>query len=526
MHWRSITPTIGVVITLALTSCSSSTASSTPPATSAVATTTTAAGATPPTTGVATTTAPTTAAPTTAAATTAAPTTAAPTTAAPTTVPAPPAVATASTCPDGAPATLTCLTVAVPVDPTAPTGKSINLAVTVRRADPTTWTAPVLSILGTTPIYPWTDPNQSKVFPGHDMIWVDQRGAGRSDGVTDCPDLQTYVAEINTAHLGAPAVAAIKACFANAEKSVVPFATVFDHRTVAADIGTVRRALGISTWALYAGSAGADVALHLVDQEPDTVTAIVTRTPTAVGAGISPNNLAAAFARFAADCAAAPTCKTNGDLQQALATTYARLANPVTSKVTEKVTGVPIVLDQRVLLDSMQSIGSIALAPLVPPRLSAGDVGGSDTAVATAYAEAHIDTYEWVLVAHCQSTDYTFPGLTTTSDDQAGLFKGFTIKPFCDAVGPMPQYPARATPTSKVPVLAVLPSYDPRSSVTTTKQVFSGFADTTIIEVPRIVDPIQQLTDCFYATANAFLAAPGAKLDASCLTSPAVSTLA
>ena len=358
------------------------------------------------------------------------------------------------------------------------------------------------------------------------MIWVDQRGAGRSDGVTDCPELQTYVAEINTVHLGAAAVAAVEACFASADKSVVPFASVVDHRIIATDIGIVRRALGISTWALYAGSAGADIALHLVDQEPDSITAIVTRTPSAVGAGISPNNLAAAFARFAADCAAAPKCKANGDLQQALEKTYARLANPVTTNVAEKVTGVPVVLDQRVLLDSMQSIGSVALAPLVPQRLGAGDVGASDTVVATAYTEARIDPFAWTLVAHCQRADYTFPGLTTTADDQAGLFKGYTVKPFCDAVGPLPQYPPRATPTSNIPVLAVLPSYDPRSSVTTTKQVFSGFANTTIIEVPRIVDPLQQLTDCFYATANAFLAAPGAKLDARCLTSPAISTLA
>ena len=76
-----------------------------------------------------------------------------------------------------------------------------------------------------------------------------------------------------------------------------------------------------------------------------------------------------------------------------------------------------------------------------------------------------------------------------------------------------------------VPVLAVLPSYDPRSSVGTAKKLFSSFANTTIVEVPRIIDPLAQLTDCFYATANAFLAAPSASLDSSCLTSPSVATL-
>jgi pimeloyl-ACP methyl ester carboxylesterase len=358
------------------------------------------------------------------------------------------------------------------------------------------------------------------------MIWVDQRGAGRSDGVTDCPDLQKFAGEIGTAHLGTAAIAAFKECFARAEQSVVPFASMFDHGVVATDIDSVRRALGISTWALYAGSAGADIALHLVDQDPASVSAIVSRTPTAVGAGISPNNLADAFARFTADCAAAPKCKASGDLQQALAGAYARLATPVTTKTTEPGTGVPIVLDRRVLLDSMQSIGSVSLVNNVPSFLPQAVDGSSDENVAAAYVGAHVDPFAWAFVSRCQSEDYTWPGLVTTANDRAGIFEAFTIKPFCDAVGPLPQYSPRAQPTSSVPVLAVLPSYDPRSSVTTVKQVFSGFENVAIVEVPRIVDPLQQLTDCFYATANAFLAAPGAQLDASCLTAPAISTLA
>jgi pimeloyl-ACP methyl ester carboxylesterase len=363
------------------------------------------------------------------------------------------------------------------------------------------------------------------VFPGHDMIWVDQRGAGRSEGVTDCPDLPKYAAEIGTARLGPSAVAAFKECFGRAGQSVVPFASMFDHRAVAADIGSVRQALGIATWALYAGSAGADIALHVVDQDPAAVTAIVSRTPTAVGAGVSANNLAAAFARFAADCAAAPKCKANGDLEQALATAYARLATPVTTKMTEPGTGAPIVLDQRLLLDSMQAIGSVALVNNVPSLLPGAVDGSTDEAVAAAYAGAHPDPFAWAFVSRCQNEDYTWPGLVTTANDRAGIFAAFTIKPFCDAVGPLPQFSPRANPTSTVPVLAVLPSYDPRSSVATVQQAFSGFSNLTIIEVPRTVDPLQQLTQCFYTTANAFLAAPSAPLDASCLTSPAISTL-
>ncbi len=417
------------------------------------------------------------------------------------------------------------MTVAVPVDPTKSGGPAINLAVTVRRASPSTWNAPVLSILGTTPTYSWTDPKAADVFPGHDMIWVDQRGAGRSDGVTKCPDLTTYSAEINTLNLGAAAADALKACFAKAEQSVVPFASIFDHRIVAADIGIVRRALDISTWALYAGSAGADIALHVIDQDSSSVTALVSRTPVAVGAGGDANDLAAAFGRFADDCAAATECSKSGDLQQAFAKTFARFANPTTTKVIEPGTGIPVVLDQITLLDSMHSIGSITLANLVPKFLPGGPDGSSDEGVAQAFAANPVDTNAWALVAHCQGEDYIYPGLTTTANDTAGIFAGYTTKRFCDAVGPLPQYPSRANPTSTVPVLAVLPSYDPRSSVSTVEKLFSSFANTTIVEVPKIIDPLAQLTNCFYATANAFLAAPSAPLDSGCLTSPSVATL-
>jgi pimeloyl-ACP methyl ester carboxylesterase len=357
------------------------------------------------------------------------------------------------------------------------------------------------------------------------MIWIDQRGAGRSDGVTNCPELSTYSAEISTMNLGPAAAAALKACVVKADKGMVPFASIFDHRTVAADTEVVRRALGISTWALYAGSAGADIALHIIDQNPTSVTALVTRTPTAVGAGGGTNDLAAAFGRFAADCAAAPKCSKGGDLQQALAKTFARDARPTTTKVIEPDTGIPVVLDRTTLLDSMKSIGSVTLSTLVASLLPGGVDGSTDEVVAKAFAANVIDTSAWGFVAHCLNVDYTYPGLTATANDTAGIFAGYSTKRFCDAVGPLPQYSRRAHPTSAVPVLVVLPSYDPRSSTTTTRQIFAGFANTTIVEVPRIVDPLQQLPDCFYATANAFLAAPSAKLDAACLTSPAIATL-
>jgi pimeloyl-ACP methyl ester carboxylesterase len=444
--------------------------------------------------------------------------------AATTTAPRATAQPVSAQCPAGAASDLACFKVAVPVDPAAG-GSTLDLAVTVRRATATAWNAPVLSILGTTPTYPWTDASAGNVFAGHDVIWIDQRGAGRSDGVTDCPDLAKFPAEIQTDNLGPDAVAAFKACFAKANAGPMPFASMFDHRVVASDIDTVRRALGINTWALYAGSAGADIALHLVDQDPASVSALVTRTPTAVGAGVSTNNIADAFDRFATDCAAVPSCAAKGDLHKLVTAAYARFATPVTTKVLEVGTGTPIVLDRHTLLAGVQGIGNTSIAPNVPSALAGGADGSSDEFVARAFASLPIDASAFGYVARCQQDDYSNPGLTHTANDHAGIFAEFTTKRFCDAVGPLPQYSARPHPTAKIPVLAVLPSYDPRGSVTTTKAIFDGFPNTTIIEVPRIVDPLSQLRDCFYTTANAFLGNPTAPLNATCLTAPALSTL-
>ena len=364
------------------------------------------------------------------------------------------------------------------------------------------------------------------MFTGHDVVWIDQRGVGRSDGVTDCPDLAKYPVEIQTGNLGKPAVDAFQACFKLAENNAVPFASIFDHGVVAADYSVVRRALGIASWSLYAGSAGADIAVHLVNLEPQTIKAIVTRSPTAVGAGLSPNNLADAFARYAADCAAAPKCAANGDLRAVVAAIYEREKTPIVTKTIEKGTGIAAVLDHQNLFGGIESaMGNVALSPGLPGLLKGIVDGSTDEAVAGAFASYPYDTFAWGFPGNCGDDDYVAPGLVHTESDHAGIFATYSSADVCSQYGPIPKRTVPPKVTSDIPVLAVIPSYDARSSDTTAAAVFAGFSTTTIVDVPRIVDPLTQLTDCFYATANTFLADPAGKLDTSCLTSPAVSTL-
>ncbi len=241
-----------------------------------------------------------------------APTTNAPTTTAPVPVPTP----VPTTCPPTAPAGLTCATVAVPVDPSKPSGPTLNVAITMRRADGSSWASPILVLNGTAPNYGSADPRRSTELIGHDLVFIDQRGIGRSDGAVACTGLDKYTAERNELCSGEKAVATFKACLATQTGGPVPVDSIFNHDVVASDIGVVRRALGIDRWSVDAPNGGVDIALRMVSGDPGTVASIATRSPQVVGIGESPNTMADGFDRFAADCAAATTCSANGDLKK------------------------------------------------------------------------------------------------------------------------------------------------------------------------------------------------------------------
>ncbi len=88
------------------------------------------------------------------------------------------------------------------------------------------------------------DPDKPS-FVGHDLIDIDWRGQGRSDGVSTCSGLHDYTGEINTWRLSSAATAAAKACIAKADPAQL--ALVLDHSVFAADVVAVRHARSGST---------------------------------------------------------------------------------------------------------------------------------------------------------------------------------------------------------------------------------------------------------------------------------------
>ena len=479
--------------------------------TATVATTT--AGA-PATTAPAPTVAPTTAAPTT----TVAPTTAAPATTAATTtttavtatVPAP----VATTCPDGYPAGVTCATVTVPVDPTKPTGPTLDIAVTVRRAKPDTWTSPIALIQS------FAEPKffAPERFTGHDVIALDARGVGRTGPNTDCPELKDYTAEINTRNLQPSGVAAIKACIAKLATAQVSLAAVIDNAARATDTATVRRSLGIDKWAIFTARGSADAVMYLLATDAKAITSVFAYTPYTVGAGITPNNAKDAFDRFATDCAGIPACTAKGDMQAHLATLMA--LPPVTTKTLETATGWPIVLDAVTARSGITgALSRSSLAAILPGLLGGEASGAANELIAGFYNSTPAPTDARSFAMLCQNLGFSEVPLNGGNDDHAGPFKGDSAKRMCDAIGPQPQMPAPPKSTGSIPVLVIVPSYESQGSEAGARAIFSGYPNLNVAVVPGNPNDLPEFLPCYVKTINTFFDAPTVKLDTTCLTS-------
>lgn len=313
----------------------------------------------------------------------------------------------------------------------------------------------------------------------------------------------------------------MKACLAKATANDVPLRSTIDHSVAAADIVAIRRSLGIDSWMLFTTVGAADIAMHLFKADAAAITAYAARDPYAVGTAGDTTSLAEAFDRFAADCAASPTCATNGDLRAKFAAGLARLKTPITTKTVEKVTGNPgVVLDALSTQTGVRfALRTPNFAGLLPGLLGGIGTGEADEVVAGFNASTEAISEPAGVAFGCQDLGYEFPPLAPAGDDKAGLFAGMTIKRYCDAIGPIPKLDAPPKITSHIPVFVMLSSYESRSSETIAKSLFSGFTNATFVPVPGVSAAGIKI-GCYPTTIAAFFNAPTAPLDASCLSSP------
>jgi pimeloyl-ACP methyl ester carboxylesterase len=401
----------------------------------------------------------------------------------------------------------------VPVDATKPAGPTLDIAVTIRRTNATTWTSPVV-VLGV------AEPRffVSERYPGHDVVGVDSRGLGRSGPSTACPELKDYQAEINTRNLQPAGVAAVRACVGKLASGPASAAALLDGGARANDVATVRRSLGIDKWAIHTARGSADITMHLLATDTSAITMVIAYTPFTVGTGLTPNSEKEAFDRFAADCAGIPTCAAKGDMQALLEKLVS--LPPVTTKTIEPATGWPIVLDAVTARGGIAAaLSRSALAAVLPGLLGGEASGGANEVIAGFYNSTPANWGATDPMALCQDLGFAEAPLKGGNDDHAGPFKGESVERMCDAIGPQPQMSAPPKSTGTIPVLVVVPSYENQGSEAGAKAIFAGYSNLNVVVVPGSPGDTPEFVSCFAKTASAFADAPTAKLDTSCLTS-------
>jgi pimeloyl-ACP methyl ester carboxylesterase len=417
---------------------------------------------------------------------------------------------------------LTCWKVYVPIDPTDPASDPIDLAVTVRRASPDSWTSPVLILTGVAPKHDWAPGAYQVELAGHDQIWIDLRAYGRSDGAVACPDFAKYSGQFAIGTLTTEAASAYGACLDAGEASVVPVSTSMDNGIVAADFVAVRQALGIDAWGLYSSNSGANIALNMLAIDEAATSAWFATSPEIVGHGLSPNNMAEALQRYAADCAKAPTCAAFGDFAALFDAVLAKVDVNGATGVVEPGTGVPIVFDRASVQNGVRfAMGDRTLAPLLPMLLS-GIVDGTQVdTVANYYVNQIPPMTPLDAATQCQDRDFVLPGITDRDESAGGPFTGVHFT--CTGLGPVPQFTEAPEVTSSIPVMVVTTSYDSRSSETNVTAITTGLSDVIRVFVPGLANSPLELGDCYLGVVADFFA--GGPTDTSCMTSPAVATL-
>ena len=434
-----------------------------------------------------------------------------------------------TSCPPDAESFLTCWKVAVPVDYAKPAGKTIELAVTVMRADSSKWTSPVVRMLGLGSIVDWN----AAFLPivGHDSIAVDQRGVGRSAPYGDCEGLSPYRADINTLQIDATLGALLKSCVQAATTADLPLASTLDDSVIAKDHSVVRRSLGIDTWGIYSTTFSAGVALQMIALEPTAISSLFTIGPLSIADPNRAANTQAAFTTFATDCAAAPKCSANGDLNAALMQFAKRLRPGITTKTPDPspTTGDVVKLSEAAVLRGIEiSMVNPSIAPVIPGLIAGGAAGGTagadaDELIAGFFVSSPGNTNAFDFATECQI--HTASRDATSAVGPGKPFGAFSEQVICEATGPVPAAKMPPAVRSDIPVFVVVPPYNAQSMKEGRATVLQGFTKSTTVLVPGVSDVTAELSACLLSTRAAFFDNPSATIDTTCLSKPAVHTL-
>ena len=372
-----------------------------------------------------------------------------------------------------------------------------------------------------------------------DVIVFDQRGTGASTPSLDCPEYTEAVWQ----QLGAPLPPAEELAIARDAYGACRERLVgegvdldaYDTPTTAADVETLRQALGIDEWNLFGLSYGTTVALEVVRQNPEAVRSAVFDS---VYPPDQPSDGAAyvaqaqrALGALAAGCAADPACAAaHGDISAGLQALFdAWNADPYEATVEDPATG-----QQRQLVltghdviaglwNAMYDETLLVLLPSLPAQLAARDPIAD--VVVQEFATSGVDQLTAGAEAlgaavNCadrqQLNGAAAEEVTADEPFYAGLV-AFAEQP-CDLWDVEPVDSSFNDPVaSDIPSLFLGNEYDPVTPPGDTEATAARFPNGTYVEFPGLGHGAVFAHECPRSLFAAFIADPTAPVDTACV---------
>ena len=424
----------------------------------------------------------------------------------------------------------------VPEARTRPGGRELKLWVAIARADPATRVAdPILYLHGgpgIATVDTWFPFFPESVAWGafrktRDIVFFDQRGTGRSQPAL-CPDVRAQFEALEKERL-APSrelereVAIYSAC----RRTLLDAGTDVDGYSsdaTAEDAEHLRKALGYPAWNVYGTSYGTFVALRYLQLHPRSIRSLILDSPYPPNSTVwaeQGSTTAKAFEAVVRACRAQAACARRfPDLPGRLDTALARLnAHPLTGKH-GAIDGDAFVDTLWTMLVRADTMGHV---PLAIDEAAAGKDATVRALVDVFGGPDSFGSYSPVqaLAVNC----YEGGRRTDASRDAKRRWPQFSgqepseaFDQKCAALQPNLAPPATFAPVAgDAPVLLYTGEFDPATPPDDALQAVRFLPHGTIVPVKGASHAPFYSDDCTRGIAHAFLAAPSATPDLSCL---------
>jgi len=369
------------------------------------------------------------------------------------------------------------------------------------------------------------------IITNHDFVFFSQRGTENAQphltcpGYTDVPvdaALNNWSDEERQAQL----VATMQACVDEAVAQGVNL-SAYNTNENAADIDSIRQALGYEQIILYGQSYGTQLAQFVMRNYPDILESVILdgilATPATTEAAYSSHR--DAFQRFFAACDADAACRAAyPDPENALAEAYAALeANP--QQIETIVAGQPITLTVdgtlalSVLYSSSFGHNKYAAVPATAYGMSEGDWSLLSQALPDVYDPIDYLMHLPIICTDDPNTSLSDVDTTDTAEmyidvEYEDANRYVTLCPLLNAT----QLPEETDElvTSDIPTLLLQGGLDPATAVANGNIVETGLSNSYNIVFPAGTH-IQGGTPCGAAIMAAFMADPSTAPETSCI---------